>query len=296
MSDSVQLACIGDIHGFWDHHDTQYFNRSHYHGLLFTGDLPRLTNAPPVARRLAEIRKPAWMIPGNHDGPSAMHLLAELKGWQTLCDQSANTMSRRMRVLQAALGPVQLGGYKLFCLNPEIGVITARPHAMGPDRFYFRKYMAQAHGVSSYEDSAARLKSLVDQAPNRLVFLAHNGPSGLGDSASDIWGCDFSPRFGDFGDRDLRIAIDYAQACGKQVLAVIAGHMHHRHKRGQGMREPAVRQADVLYINAASVARIKHKGLRRHHVALSLTANGAKACEMWVSPDGEIAEQKPLAD
>lgn len=296
MSDTLELACIGDIHGFWDRNDTQYFNRSDYHGLLFTGDLPRLTHAPPVARRLADLRKPAWMIPGNHDGPSALQLLAELKGWQSLCDQGAKTMPQRMCALQAALGPVQLGGYKLFALHNDIALITARPHAMGPDRFYFRKYMAQAHAVTSYEDSAARLKSLVDQAPSKLVFLAHNGPSGLGDNASDIWGCDFSPRFGDFGDRDLRIAIDYAQACGKQVLAVIAGHMHHRHKRGDGMREPAVRQAGVLYINAASVARIKAKGQRRHHVALSLGADGAQAYEMWVNRDGEIVQRKALAD
>ena len=296
MSDAVKLACIGDVHGFWDRHDTAYFNRSDYHGLLFTGDLPRLTHAPPVARRLSELQKPAWMIPGNHDGPSALQLLAELKGWTQLSNQGARHMPRRMRALQDALGPVQLGGFTLHDLNPGVGLIMARPHAMGPDRFYFRKYMAQAHAVNSYEESATRLKTLVDQGPEKLLFLAHNGPSGLGEEASDIWGCDFSPQFGDFGDRDLRSAIDYAQACGKKVLAVIAGHMHHRHKQGGGMRAPAVRQSGVLYINAASVARIRAKGNRRHHVALTLCGDDAHAHEMWVDSQGQVVAQKPLAD
>ncbi|ORE87056.1 metallophosphoesterase [Oceanococcus atlanticus] len=291
----VRLACIGDVHGFWDRADTRYFNQSHYQGLLFTGDLPRFTNAVPVARRLAELNKPAWLIPGNHDGPSPMQLLAELKGWQALCDRGAASMPQRMQALQRALGDIALGGYKLFAISPHIGLITARPHAMGPDRFYFRRYMAQAHAVRNYQDSAERLKQLVDAAPGQLVFLAHNGPSGLGEQSTDIWGCDFSPQFGDFGDRDLRVAIDYAQTQGKQVLAVVAGHMHHRHKRGGGVRQPAVRQDGVLYINAASVARIRGKGARRHHVALSLQNGQAKAQECWVDEAGMLLSQTALA-
>ncbi len=291
----ISLACIGDVHGFWDSADTDYFNRSSYQGLLFTGDLPRFTNAVPVARRLAHLTKPAWLIPGNHDGPSALQLLAELKGWKSLCDRGADTMPQRMQALDKALGAIQLGGYKLFDITPQLGLITARPHAMGPDRFYFRRYMTQAHAVRNDEDSTQKLKQLVDQAPQQLIFLAHNGPSGLGDRSTDIWGCDFSPEFGDFGDRDLRNAIDYAQAQGKQVVAVVAGHMHHRHKRGGGVREPAVRRDGVLYINAASVARIRGKGTRRHHVALELHGRKIEAYERWVDAQGLIVAENPLA-
>ena len=62
------------------------------------------------------------------------------------------------------------------------------------------------------QESAERLKELVDECPaERIIFFAHNGPTGLGEDRSDIWGCDFRPAGGDFGDPDLRIAIDHAR-------------------------------------------------------------------------------------
>jgi hypothetical protein len=44
------------------------------------------------------------------------------------------------------------------------------------------------------------------------------GLSLLGDRKSDIWGCDFRPEEGDFGDPDLRTPVDHARPIGKSVL------------------------------------------------------------------------------
>ena len=292
----IRLACIGDIHTFWDAADTQYFNQSDYAGLLFTGDLPRFTNSTPVARRLAELDKPAWLIPGNHDGSTPLQFIAELRGWSRISDWYGGSMPCRVREIDQALGSIQCGGYRRFDLDGETALITARPHAMGPNRFYFRRYLRDTFGVSNFEDSTRLLVSLIDQAPKRLIFLAHNGPAGLGDKPSDIWGCDFAPQFGDFGDPDLRAAIDYAKQAGKEVLAVVAGHMHHHRKRGSGKRSTAVREAGVLYLNAARVARVRDQGNLRHHVELTVDAASVSARECWVDSRGKLIESFELVE
>ncbi|MGH8459189.1 MAG: hypothetical protein ACRESV_07555, partial [Nevskiales bacterium] len=102
----------------------------------------------------------------------------------------------------------------------------------------------------------------------------------------DIWGCDFRPEGGDFGDPDLRAAVEYAIALGKTVHAVIAGHMHHRLKGGGGERRYwQIRQDGILYINAARVPRIRRRvpGQPRHHVALTLDEHGVRAEAVWVN-------------
>jgi uncharacterized protein (TIGR04168 family) len=290
----MKLACIGDIHGFWDAADTAYFNASRYDGLLLVGDLPRMTGGLREARALSALTKPAWMIPGNHDGCSVVQLMAEIRNWRVPAALTSRRMARRVGALARAMAPVDLAGYALNRLNENTALIRARPHAMGPNRFYYAAYMRRAHAVRDFRQSAQRLKKLVDAAPERIVFMGHNGPAGLGSEPTDPWGCDFSPAFGDFGDPDLAEAIDHATRQGKQVLAVIAGHMHHRHKRGGAERVHAVRQQGTLFVNAASVPRIRQDGARRHHVALTLGDHEAQAVETWVNAEGRIVETQTL--
>ena len=125
-----------------------------------------------------------------------------------------------------------------------------------------------------------------------IIFLSHNGPAGLGAARDDIWGCDFRPSGGDFGDPDLRAVIDYARAQGKTVHAVMAGHMHHRLKRGGERRCWQTTGDGVLYINAARVPRIRRRAEQqpRHHVALTLDEHGARAQVLWINAHNEICE------
>lgn len=146
------------------------------------------------------------------------------------------------------------------------------------------RYLERAYGVDSMHASAARLKSLVDGCDDApILFLAHNGPSGLGDRASSIWGCDFRKKEEDWGDQDLAEAIQYAKSNGRTVLAAIAGHMHRRTKSGRD-RPGQVAQDGVLYVNAAEVPRHREvNGVkRRHHVKLNVTPEGATAEDVWV--------------
>ncbi len=289
---TIRLAIIGDVHGCWADADTDYFNAGRYDAVIFVGDLAPLIGSLPTARKLAALRIPAYLIPGNHDASTAPQFLAELKHKRWLADVLGLGHARREARLGEALGGVKLRGYSLDTLTIKgrtLGLLAARPYSMGGDRLYFRGYLKRRYGVASLADSIARLRTLVDAAPPDILFLSHNGPSGLGAARDDIWGCDFRAEGGDFGDPDLRAAIDYALVQGKRVHAVMAGHMHQKLKRGGYRRHWQLSSNGVLYVNAARVPRIRYKadGQPRHHVALTLDEQGAHAEAIWINADNE---------
>jgi uncharacterized protein (TIGR04168 family) len=283
------LAVIGDIHMHFDATDVEYFNRSDCDLLLFVGDL--CWEWPPqirrIARRIARLQKPAFFIPGNHDVPTVFQSLAEKLHSQWLARLFGGVHVRHHERLRRTLDAVTMCGYSVhpFLLD-GVGadVVAGRPYAMGGSELSFAPFLRNQFGVHTIEESTELMKTVIDQSrSDRLIFLAHNGPHGLGDMPADIWGCDFDPRRGDFGDRDLAIAIEYAKSRGKQVLAVVAGHLHLRTKQGQ-QRLWHVQRDGTHYINAARVPRIfPRDGKRRHHhVRLSISPTDVTYTEMLV--------------
>lgn len=281
----TRIAVIGDIHGAWNARDVEYFNAAGYDLVLFVGDLSWLTGAVKVARRISRLDVPALLIPGNHDGCTPLQLLAEMHHREKAARRLSRGQAQRVQAIEEALGPVTLAGYSLHRCG-AVSVIAGRPHAMGGDRLYFADYLRWRFGVDSLAASAERLRQLVDQSEAQIVFLAHNGPSGLGDAPDSIWGCDFDPERGDFGDPDLREAIAYARASGRRVRAVVAGHMHHQ-VEGGGCRPWYRVQGGTLYLNAARVPRAERAdgGMRRYHLRLELDAHETRASEIWVADD-----------
>lgn len=284
----MQIAVIGDVHRHFDARDVAYFNDSAYDLLLFVGDLGnyRHREGVAVARVMGRLRKTAVLIPGNHDGMTPLQLLAEIKQsdfWTRLLSRG---QAQRVAELKAALGPVVLGGYSTHHFG-ALDVIVGRPFGMGGSVVHYRPYLQRTFGVADMPTSAARLRQCVDAAhSDRLIFLAHNGPYGLGTARHDIWGCDFLPDEGDFGDVDLQLAVAYAQQQGKQVLAVLAGHMHHR-VNGGGQRRWHVVQDGVHYVNAARVPRIlTENGRFHHHVRLLIGDDGVDVSEQVVALPG----------
>lgn len=288
----MRLALIGDIHLHFDVRDVRRLDEEDYDAVLFVGDLAGYRDPGlGVARVMARLRTPAFFMPGNHDGVHLLHLGAEtLEGaygthlFQRLL---APTQGPRCEALAAALHPIVMAGYSHHELGAgarRVSLIGARPHSQGGGGIHFRRYLASRFGVRTEQDSIARLKQLVDEAPHEeLVFLAHNGPAGLGARRHDIFGCDFRAAEGDWGDADLEAAIAYALAQGRKVHAVVAGHMHHG-LRGGGRRIWQVRRDGVLYVNAAQVPRIRRREeVRRHHVRLRLDLHEPSAESVWTS-------------
>ncbi len=272
----VKIAVIGDIHRHFTAHDVTLFNRSEYDLILITGDLAdfRSQDAIPVAEQLAQLRTPALFIAGNHDCTTLLQFIAEVKGINSLAQLSSAGQDKRVARLRQHLGPVTFAGYsghEFSIKNQDFSIIAARPFSPGGPELRFRPYLRQEYGINSLEDSVQRLQQLVDESDsNTLIFLAHNGPTGLGSSKDDIWGCDFRDEGGDYGDPDLYEAIRYARERGKHVTAVVAGHMHHLLMDG-GKRQWLVQAEGTTYINAARVPRIYERGEETVHHHLSLT-------------------------
>lgn len=266
----VKLAIIGDVHLHFSPEDVDYFNQSAYDLLLFVGDLCnyRPGKGVQIACLMARLQKPALFIPGNHDTVTLPQLAAEIWHIPLLAAVSSVGQQRRVTALRKALGNIVYCGYSThpFTLNGHaFDVVAARPFSMGGPWLSFKPYLRRRYHIDSLAASAQRLQSCIDAtASDTLLFLAHNGPTGLGSRRQDIWGCDFKPEEGDYGDPDLQQAIAYARSQGKRVLAVVAGHMHH-HLKGAGTRRWLVQNNETYYVNAARVPRIFQKNGRRHH-------------------------------
>jgi len=276
----LRLAILGDLHGHFAAVDATRLDELAYDAVLVVGDLAGLRWRPTlrIAAALATLRTRTVVVPGNHDATHPVQLAAEVAGAPRAGDPLSGTQARRLTQLREALGDCELGAYSLHRIGP-VTLVAGRPHAMGGPTLSFRAHLASRWGIDSLEASAQRLCELVDEAPtDELVFVAHNGPTGLGDRRHDIWGCDFRRSEGDWGDPDLRQAIDHARRTGRRVRAVCAGHMHRR-LRGGGQRVAQVVDDGILYVNAAEVPRVR--GGRRHHVALELDDEGARAEDRW---------------
>ena len=279
----ARIAVVGDVHSAWQPFDVYQLNQSEYALVLVTGDLGSSArrDGVQVARSLARLEKRTLIIPGNADAPEYGKIAAELsyqRGRVGLMDALAPNEAR---------GSVELAGYALH--GAELGsrgvtLISARPFATGGNEFSYPELLEQSFGVRSLAESSERLRALVDRAPTEaLVFLAHNGPAGLGDDAAAPWGRDFVPSAGDWGDLDLAEAVAHARARGRRPIAVVAGHMHWR-LRGGGQRRWKDERDGVLFVNAARVPRIfgGASDSVHHHIELSLGAEGFAAAEVLV--------------
>lgn len=277
-----RIAILGDLHGKWNACDNEYFDSADYDLLIFVGDLGSgtLKDGLQVIRQLSKLRVPALVLPGNNDAEHLAQLQAEL------ALQAGKLDLMRMAGLSRRKGasPCGYSAHPLVTKSGDATLIAGRPCAMGGSEFSFGEQIARVYGVSELDASTFRLKALVDAAEtDDLIFLAHNGPFGLGEGPTDIWGRDFSlespalaaaPK--DWGDKDLQLAVDYARSRGKRVLAVIAGHMHRSPFR-ESRPLMQVRE-ETVYLNAAVVPRIRSgkAGELHHHIELNLDLAAAE--------------------
>ncbi len=288
---SARLAVVGDVHRRFDEVDVAYFDAAGNDLTLFVGDIANYAHAQGIetARVIGKLKSPALFMPGNHDGVNPGQLLAEVVGSRRVANALGGGQQQRCREIRRELGAVEMVGYSLHDYSfggVSFTIVAARPHSMGGPNVAFRKYLEAEFGVSKMEESSEKLRRLVDDSRHEnLIFFAHNGPTGLGARRDDIWGCDFRKTEGDFGDLDLEQAVAHARSSGKSVLAVIAGHMHHALKGG-GTRTWQREESGTLYLNAARVPRrFRDAGgvVHRHHVLVTLEAEGAQAEEMLIA-------------
>lgn len=283
----VKIGIVGDLHGAFDAEDARYFNRSDYDLLLLTGDLGSGTaqNGIGIAREVARLDKPTLVVAGNNDAPYAAEISAEFKYQARLAALMRVSRGRGEQESSVALCGYDLRTYTFS--DYSFSVLVGRPYSRGGPDLFHPSGLAERYGVFDQGGSEALLSELVRAAPTRdIVWLAHNGPSGLGDRGTDIFGADFRKEGGDWGDRDLEAAVRYSKE-EHRVLAVIAGHMHRRPPRPGAERERTAQleKDGTLYVNASVVPRIFNgaKSEVRHHMALELYADGPPVVrDVWV--------------
>lgn len=263
--DPIEIAILGDLHGDFDARlDAPLLEP--YPLRLCTGDLTpnagrdRFDIALEQARGLARLG--VFTILGNHDGPTGF---------------TGRSFPASYEKLVAALGDRHAAMRRIELPSLGLTLVGARPLTMGGSD---RKYVPPGTEDWSVERWADEIASLLLAAEGeRIVVLAHDGPSGLGATRDAPYGCDFRSEQGDWGDGDLEIALDRALDAGKPVAAVVAGHMHHA-LRGGGTRAWQVRHRGVLHVNAAVVPRVTTRG--RALVVLTLDGARAEARLDWI--------------
>lgn len=283
----MRLGVIGDIHLCFDEVDVRQLDEEGYDALLFVGDLAAYSvkGGLEIARRIASLSTPTYVMPGNHDAAHVGQMAAEVLEVDALIPLLNLGQEDREAELADALRPAILTGYSRHTLAVDgrvVEIVAGRPHSARGPRLAFRPHLDARFGVEDLEDSVRTLTALVDESEaDELIFFAHNGPHGLGGKRDDIWGCDFRKEEGDFGDLDLERAIEHARRRGKRVRAVVAGHMHHA-LRGGGHRRWQLERDGTLYLNAARVPRIFERAGRtlRHHVELRVDADRVHAREV----------------
>ncbi len=276
---AATLTVIGDVHRWWRPADATFLERTRPDLTLFVGDLG--DEDVEMVRMIARLPVPKAVILGNHDA------------WQSF---GRRTSTEKLRESLALLGDDHLAYSVREVPRAGVSVIGARPLSWGGQSLRSPELYDEIYGIHTMRQSAAAIVDAARQAQHRdLVILAHNMPLGLGEQTHDICGKDFGKPGGDWGDRDLALAIQRIEGFGLRVRAVIAGHMHHRlvHPRG-AERNRFVRRENTLFLNVAYVPRVRQTARGDELSHFVRTRWQAGECvgfeEVWVDVHGNEFE------
>lgn len=273
---------VGDVHRWWRSGDSTYLERARPDLALFVGDLG--DEDVEIAQRVAGLPVPKAVVLGNHDA------------WQSFGRKVATA---KLREILAALGDDHIAYAVREVPAAGVSVVGARPFSWGGPSLRSPELYDEIYGIHTMRQSAAAIVDAARNAQHRdLVILAHNGPMGLGTATTDMFGKDFGKPGGDWGDRDLALAIQRIEGFGLRVRAVIAGHMHHKvvHPRG-AERTRFLRRGETLFLNAAYVPRVRQDEDGEELSYFLRTRWRAGECvavdEVWVDVHGDERETTP---
>lgn len=291
-SQEIKIAVVGDVHDLWDHEDEAALKALGVDLVLLVGDFGN--ESVEVVRSIAQMDLPKAAIMGNHDA------------WYNATDwgikQCPYDRTQEDRVQQQIdlLGEVNVGYGKLDFPELRLSVVGSRPFSWGGSIWKNNKFYRSRCGVKNFSESVDRIISAVNTAAyETVIFVGHNGPTGLGDMPEDPCGKDWQPIGGDHGDPDFEQAIAKARLLGKTIPLVTFGHMHHtlRHTRQQ-LRRPIHTTSDgTVYLNAARVPRIvQNEGDRLRNFSLVTLQFGkvSAASLVWVNQTFRIVSETVL--
>ena len=289
MQPEIKIAVIGDIHDQWEAEDRKALEYLGVDLVLFVGDFGN--EAIAIVREVAATTLPFAAILGNHD---AWYTASP---WGRKKPPYDPEKVDRVREQLAILGESHVGyGKRDF---PELGlsVVGGRPFSWGGSQWSSEQFFRDRYSVSGFLDSGDRIVSAAKEtSQDTVIFLAHNGPYGLGDCPEDICGRDWEPLGGDHGDADLADAIARTRLLGKKIPLVTFGHMHQSLRHTKDHQRTMLKiQDNTFYLNAAQVPRIlSYKGETRRNFSLVVLQNGeiANISLVWVGKDYQIVAEE----
>ncbi|CAI9783078.1 unnamed protein product [Fraxinus pennsylvanica] len=249
MASSVRIAVVGDVHDDWSlEEDSKALQLLKPDLVLFTGDFGN--ENVDLVRSIANLEITKAIILGNHDA------------WNT---QKFSAREKDAVQLQLeCLGDEHVGYRRLDFPTMKLSIVGGRPFSCGGEQLFRKKLLTARYGIRDMNESAKTIYQSALRTPedHSVVFLAHNGPTGLGSNVDDICGRDWVFGGGDHGDPDLANAISQLKETNKlSIPLVVFGHMHKQLAYGNGLRKMiVVRDNNTVYLNGAIVPRVKRLG------------------------------------
>lgn len=246
MVHSVRIAVVGDVHDDWNlQEDTKALQLFQPDLVLFTGDFGN--ENVELVRSIVDLKLTKAAILGNHDS------------WRT--SQFSQSGKDRVQRQLECLGDEHVGYRRVDYPSLKLSIVGGRPFSCGGEHLNRRMLLGARYGVHDMDGSAKRICEAALGAPedHSIIFLAHNGPTGLGSKINDICGRDWVFEGGDHGDPDLALAISHLKETTKlRIPLVVFGHMHKELAHGKGLRKMLVIGDDnTIYLNGAIVPRVK---------------------------------------
>lgn len=295
MSDSIEIAIVGDVHDRWESAaEAAALEALGVQLVLFVGDFGN--EAVEVVRAIATLPLPKAVALGNHDA------------WYTASDWGRKKCpydrehEDRVQEQIDLLGAAHIGYGKKDFPTWGLSIVGGRPFSWGGNEWRNQRFYQERFQIGGFGESTARIVAAARATQaERVVFLSHNGPHGLGADPADICGRDWHERGGDFGDPDLTDAIAATRALGKQIPLVAFGHMHHhlKHRRDRLRTMAVVDRWGTVYVNSARVPRIVETDAgskQRNYTLVTLAADGVRAIELvWVADGGTVTSREPIS-
>ncbi|OAY46915.1 uncharacterized protein LOC110616941 isoform X3 [Manihot esculenta] len=302
MSVSARIAVVGDVHDDWNlEEDTKALQLLQPDLVLFTGDFGN--ENVDLVQSVADLQFPKAVILGNHDS------------WCT--QQFSQKRKDGVQLQLECLGEEHVGYRHLDFPSLKLSVVGGRPFSCGGDRLFRKKLLSARYGIQDMDGSAVRIYNTALRTPENhlIIFLAHNGPTGLGSNLNDICGKDWVFGGGDHGDPDLAQAIAHLKETTRlNIPLVVFGHMHKELAHGNGLRKMIVISNDkTIYLNGAIVPRVKRindderspsssfmnsetsqltsesRGTKRAFTVVEILEGRVdKIAETWVSVNGDV--------
>ncbi len=287
----ITIAVVGDVHNLWDETDELALKHLGVDLVLLVGDFGN--ESLEVVSKIAQIQLPKAVIMGNHDA------WYTASAWGRKRAPYDRTTEDRVQQQLDLLGEAHVGFGKLDFPQFNLSVIGGRPFSWGGSNWRNQDFYRHRFGVNSFAESTARIVAAAQAASSdRLIFIGHNGPFGLGDRPENICGRDWKPSGGDHGDPDLAEAIAKVRQLGKAIPLVTFGHMHDRLKvRSDRRRTMVCAEKETVYLNSAFVPRIieEQSELRRNFSLVTIKAGVvSKIALVWLDSSFQIVSNETL--